>query len=486
MRCAALVVAVVALVAAASISGVDAVPMARLRVHQQQLSGRSSVQQQRRAGAPPRDTSAGVALVRDFDKSLNIAKDRQAAKEQLLSSDAFVFFRASPKLYHSDVSRHPLNVGKNAHAKAGMLRADGRAAPSVPTGNDIHAANFGTFRAITKSGGAGDGAFFGINDYDQATSTAEGVPLDVDLTRFATSMVLAARKIGATAAEQQALAGKVFDEYFEEATELIKDGPKPPFLTADNKGVNGKIKALIENAAKAKRKDFLDKYSKGTGARRTLLCDDPKEPDLKSVKDAAVLSGIPGMLPIHKSLSFTAKSVLQVCEKLNSGGSSFGLPRYWVLTANSDVTKEPFIFEVKQLLPPAVKPGTPADGTKLLAGQTQLMGGFVPNTVRYATATWDKKAYLIREVEPEKDSLKLDKASVADLQDLVQAAAKVLARAHTQGGEPARAREIADVWMPKPDRPAARTRLIAFATAYADQVAADHAAYKAAVASGKF
>ncbi len=392
--------------------------------------------------------------------------------EQLLASDPFLFFRATPGLYHADLATH------SGH-KARSLLNPSKVSPQMTIGGDIHMANFGTFRAPSEKE-----AVWGVNDYDQ-TGTGS---VDADLTRLATSLVLTARNNKLSSSDQKASVELLATKYFEEMRELASTGSakgSAPYLAADK--AKGKVKELVQKATERKRGKWLDKYTKldtkasGGGVRSFLTGSDP---------ELLVITDVTTTKSVTKVLTEKGFKVLQVIEKIGSGGSSNGLPRYWALIENpnskkNSADKNPYILEVKCLLPPGLLHGkSPADGKALLARQKQ-MGGLVNPLSSYVaggvTAS-DKRDYIIREIEPEKDSLKLETLSATDLSETVAQAAKVLARLHTLGGDKKLATSL-QKWAggSVSDVESATKRLREFALTYADQVAIDHAAYKAAV-----
>src|SRR5688500_6064949 len=71
----------------------------------QPAAGEAVAASVRRAPAEgKRDPAAAVTFVRGYDAALGLAGERLKSKEQLLASDPFVFFRATPALFHKDLA----------------------------------------------------------------------------------------------------------------------------------------------------------------------------------------------------------------------------------------------------------------------------------------------------------------------------------------------------------------------------------------------
>jgi hypothetical protein len=167
------------------------------------------------AGKPKRDL---LSFLTAYDARLGLAPERLKDKQALLASHPFLFYRATPALFHHDVQGTWADV--TAHHSASVL-VPTRASPRITIMADMHLGNFGSVRApngeavfgeacplrrfyrsrhlfvlclwaVTWHGVAWHGMACGgaaINDYDQAGAGRA----EVDLTRLAASVVLAAR-----------------------------------------------------------------------------------------------------------------------------------------------------------------------------------------------------------------------------------------------------------------------------------------------------
>jgi uncharacterized protein (DUF2252 family) len=165
--------------------------------------------------------------------------------------------------------------------------------------------------------------------------------------------------------------------------------------------------------------------------------------------------------------------VLDAARKLGSGGSSYGLDRFYALVAGAE--GQPVVLEMKQCLPAHAPDGVPvlagADPEGIARAQRELMGEMNPAT---GWTEWPGGKMLVRELEPEKSRVKLSgNASRKALTTLSEQAAEVLARAHAR--TPANAARLED-WV-NGHHDEIVDGLWTFARAYADQAEADFAAF---------
>ncbi|MFP2897461.1 DUF2252 family protein [Corallococcus sp. 4LFB] len=259
--------------------------------------------------------------------------------------------------------------------------------------------------------------------------------------------------------------------------ELLADGDANPGAFLDKKESSGAVKDLIGKARDTSAKELLSRYVKLDGAKGPhFLKSDTLKP-LDAERKAAVRTALASY---EKTLHGTEcvavpLKVLDLAERLDAGGSSYGLERDYVLVGAADPKAPPVLLELKELLASGVpSPPVPANGADVVKAQEELGGAVNPLT---GAVTMGGRAFLVREVEPEKD--KLDDAVLGKkkaLRSTFEQAGVVLARAH--GNTQARAARLED-WVGG-DTKGATKRLVAFARAYADQAEADWKALKAA------
>ena len=401
-----------------------------------------------------RDPAKAAAFVRDFDGRLGLAGNVLKARDAHMTESALAFFQANPALFHSDLSR------------AGLSDLGEGTPPQIPIDGDSHLANFGAFR------GADGHSRFGINDFDQG---GLGSP-ERDLARLAASTVLAARQAGLGKPEQTELVRELGKAYFAQIHDAAAHRGTPATLDAGS--ASGPVKDLLAKSEGNKRKELLGKLVDAPDATSPRF---KLGAELVAVSPADAKAITAGLADYGRARSKDAKAqlplqVLDLVKKEGSGGSSFGLPRYYALVKGQE-GKLPVVLEVKLCLPSPLD-GKPVDLSRSSAASVlksqQALGG-LQNPLT-GEARIGGKSFLVRELEPEKERLTPEKQSPKDLLSLSRQAAMALARSHCQGGRA----DALDAWAGGKSKGAVE-RLTSFATGYADQAEADYAFFKASL-----
>jgi uncharacterized protein (DUF2252 family) len=404
---------------------------------------------------PARTPGQAVAFIRDFNARLELPPERLKEKLAQMRVSPSTMFRAMPALFHEDL--------RGPYAQAARLTD--RQAPDITVVGDAHVGNLGTFR------GPDGKAVWGLNDFDQAGTASP----EVDLLRMATSAVLTAREAGLSPSEQQKAVEALAKHYFE-TLELLAGGDKNPGAYLTKKESSGPVKDVIEKARDASPKDLLSKYVKADAKGPRFLKTDTLRP-LDSERKEAVrgaLARYERTLDGSEGVAVPLK-VLDLAERLDAGGSSYGLERDYVLLGAANPKDPPVLLEMKELLASGVgSPPVPANAQDVLKAQQQLGGVLNPLA---GAVSMGGRSFLVREVEPEKDKLGTSAfEKKKDLRSSFEQAGVVLARAHGDTGAQARALEA---WVGG-DVKEATKRLVAFAKDYADQTEADFKAFKSA------
>lgn len=131
--------------------------------------------------------------------------------------------------------------------------------------------------------------------------------------------------------------------------------------------------------------------------------------------------------------------MLDCAHKTDSGGSTYGLNRFFVLLQGSEGV--PVILEIKQELPNGIETSSgdlsKADAQKIFQSMQAIGGSSNP---LLTVATLDGGAYLVREREREKGTIDLTSLDRDDWKDLAEQAGQAIARAH--GHQPGAAKAI--------------------------------------------
>lgn len=388
---------------------------------------------------PLRPATSAVRFVADFERGLHLSRESYALRAENMKASAVSFFRATPSLFFYDL-RHAYD--------APLL---GRPAPKVDIGGDTHLGNFGVIRGPRPE----RQAVWALNDFDQA---GKGSP-EADLERLATSAVLTARAKNYSPSEQRELVKKIAKAYVQG---VEKGGPG----YIDSKYAKGYVQDVLDRANTQTRHDLLREWTHDGKFRETADLKPLSASESASLKTAVEAYGatLGHDAPVKHPLQ-----VLDMARRLNAGGSTLGLDRFYVLVAGVD-GKRARILELKQFPPPAVDGSSPdlsqakpAEVVKLAAELTGFKSPLL------GSAQIDGKPMLVRELEPEKVRVDPRELSGKQLSDLAEQAAAMLARSHGHK------RELLQ-WLGD-DKKALEHNLADFAQRYANQVQADFKAY---------
>ncbi|GAA0733425.1 DUF2252 domain-containing protein [Dactylosporangium roseum] len=387
----------------------------------------------------------------------------------------------------------PIRVGRMISSPFAFLRGSAAVmaadlAPGPDTGlhghicGDAHAANFGLYASPERR------LVMDVNDFDE---TAVG-PWDWDLKRLTASLVSAGREAGLPDDECRTAARDCATAYRAAVAELagmpLLDAY---YLTTDHStlehfGIADLVDTFDRVRRKAKKntsRRVAEKFTQRLDHDAWRFTPDP--PILVPLDSAAAFPVIESLESYARTLDeeiralFGRYAVVDVAHRI-VGLGSVGYRSYVVLLhGNGD---EALVLQVKQARPSVLAPYLPAapdrhPGERLVRGQRWMQ---TVSDILLGWTTIDGRPYLVRQFRDMKGSIDPTTLLAGQLDDYARVVGVVLARAHAQSIDPrvlegycgAGADEFDDAFA-------------AFATAYADQTEADHAALVAAVRSGR-
>ena len=323
-----------------------------------------------------------------------------------------------------------------------------------PIVGDLHLENFGAFRAA-------DGAVvFDVNDFDE---TGLGTPA-LDLARLCTSFVLTDDKHGdARAVERIA---SLCDAWLAAVRSLdlrpvdAREAPPP-------------VRALLASADDASRGAWLEQRIAGAAGQRHFTPSEKYQPVADAALRAALVAGVrefgAGCRDRPAEVAEWPR-VLDVAVRV-AGTGSLGRFRWAVLIeGKSGKLGKERILELKEALPSSLSPQETGDPAQHVITQQRRLQAAPPAFLGVAHV--GSRACTVRELQPTEAKLDATKIKGADLDALAGACGMALGRLHRRVDHELPAR------LEGRDR-ALRRRMAAFALAYAERVADDHALLRA-------
>jgi uncharacterized protein (DUF2252 family) len=231
--------------------------------------------------------------------------------------DVLGFFRGSAGVFYHRMGREPLLH----QGPAGWLCGD------------LHAANFGTYKADNGL------VYFDLNDFDEACLG----PVLFDVLRLLVSVLLLAEHAGQTPATQRHCAQELLSHY----TTALATG-KAGYLERDT--ARGPIKQLLRQVATRSTRAQLHER---TRRHATRLRPGPGTPPLPKAERHALLAQLEKWCRAQPAHPFGR--VLDVSHHV-AGVGSLGMPRYLILAEHYQPDKRPVLLDLKAARPSALAP----------------------------------------------------------------------------------------------------------------------------------
>lgn len=275
---------------------------------------------------------------------------------------------------------------------------------------DAHVENFGAFQPD------GDRPVFDLNDFDE---TAIG-PMWLDTLRLATSVLLAARELGANGRRALDLASETLDTWAEHASARPRLPPPPR-----------EVSRLLDTVGRRTDADLLRgrvevHHSKARFVRGTryLTLSDGLARKVPAALDRYAAALPPARRPRDRHLE-----IQDVAWRV-AGTGSLGKVRIAVLARGKDA---PWIFDMKEQSEPAggARVTAPVRGAARVVMGARACIERVPRG--FGTTTLGAMSLLVRRLSPLEDRLDLSRVATADLDVLFRCLGAVLGAAHRRG-----------------------------------------------------
>ena len=261
-----------------------------------------------------------VNRVSSYHKQIGLDSKQTKKKFKKILKSPARFYQASPVLFYEDIFDNNYSISKNS--------------PYAIICADTHTGNFGIMP--DKKGNV----VWGPNDFDLSGKGK----VEWDLMRLGASIQLASERDHIDQEAVKPAINSLIRGYKTEADRISKNGNNLP-CTLTSKEVTNFIKRDMDNAEIITEQEFIaDKFEKQNGKlsykfnKKTIKLSPTHQNKIKKI-----------IVDIGKKKNIELEPVA-FCEKLGSGGSTYGLKRYRVFSYMPKEKKYVEI-EIKQILP---------------------------------------------------------------------------------------------------------------------------------------
>lgn len=361
--------------------------------------------------------------------------ERLALKYQTMAKTPLGFLRGTSHLFHDDWRVAPPVA----------------ATPRAWITGDLHLENFGSYKGDNRL------AYFDLNDFDEAVLA----PCALDLARFLTSALVAARGLDLKEREGLRLARRFIGSY----RAALADG-KARWI--ERQMAEGMVRALLDDARGLTRKRLLGLRTRLAGRRRQLkLGRRARSPSLRERERVTRLLG--RFAATQPDSGFYR--VLDVARRV-AGTASLGLERYAVLVEGRGGPDKLAILDLKQAIHPTVAGSAPAtwstEAERVVSVQrwAQAVSPALLHAVR-AGAT----SYVLRELQPTQNRLSIRQwnHSVDELERVMATMGQVVAWSHLRSSG-RRGAAVADQWVEFAGEKSWGPALVDYAVSYSRRV----------------
>jgi uncharacterized protein (DUF2252 family) len=384
------------------------------------------------------------------------------AKIARMAEGPFAFFRGSFHLYASDV----------LSGAGGILALLGSTGTEMDLIGDIHAENFGTFKAD-------DGRYhYDVNDFDETTTGR----FDFDVCRLATSHFLAARERNDPLPRAVTITLAGVTAYADALRRWLgKNKPADLDLTDRSRTGSPAIDQLLAAAVAAKRPAFIEKQTEMVGKKRLLrrsakyynLPEAQREQALRLVADVRARQGG------KQQDDFWA--VEDVCGRV-SGIGSMGRLRYAVLlVGKGSAAARNVLLEVKESMASAYDQARKRDKDAARTGRAERVidvqrqsQAASPRLLGFAVD--DGHSFQVRQLGASSKRLEAKDVRPGQFEGVARVQGELLARVHARAAARAIGPTNPLAELAEPETFA--SRVLAFALGYADQARRDWDQFK--------
>ena len=342
-------------------------------------------------------------------------------------------------------------------------------APSTWSCGDLHFENLGAYKGSTRV------PYFDLTDFDEGALA----PASCDVTRFATSILVAAQ-------DRKTDAGIPLARLFVDTYAEVLGGGKARWVERET--ATGPVRALLRTVRDRRRRTLLDERTKLKAGQRTIRVDGKKALPLGDGERDRVVAILARIARSHPRQHFF--DVIDAARRI-AGNGSLGVPRWVVLVQGRGSPDRNYLLDLKlaraSALAPyvdAAQPEWSCDAERVVSVQT-LMQAVPPAHLAWVRA--GARSFVLRELQPQEDRLDLEAPGLRRKHFVAIATtmAKAIGWAHLRSSGQ-RGSANADALIAWGRDPRWRPRVLDYAQSYAVRVDRDWREFRAALADGYF
>ncbi|HKA86014.1 MAG TPA: DUF2252 family protein [Haliangiales bacterium] len=343
-------------------------------------------------------------IARDRDRTQRFA-DTFARKVARMRPSPLAFLRGAAPLFYELLAARP-ELARCPDEEGWLI-------------GDLHIENFGAFVAEA-AGRQPAGPTFDLNDFDDAIIG----PLRLDVLRLSTSLLLAARELGANGGQALEMVRELIDSW---DAHLMKATAMPPLPRP--------VHALIEQVRTRSRTDLLDARTRVVRGRRRFVRG-PRYAALPTAVEKgleAAFGGYVESLPEELRPEPEQLEIVDAAYRI-AGTGSLGVLRVAVLVAGKGGPDGGWIFDLKEQGPPSGAAfGRVPDGPGATRVEAALRACLSRPPRLVGTTRLAGMSMLGRRLSPQDDKLDLGRIAGADLPPLARYLGALLGNAHRRG-----------------------------------------------------
>lgn len=336
--------------------------------------------------------------IEEFNKGLLPAK--VARKYELLTSNAFSFFRGTNHIFYEDL------------VKAALPES-----PVCWICGDLHLENYGSFKGDNRL------VYFDLNDFDESILA----PVIWDVVRLITSIFIAFDSLNITDEEARKAAGEFLKKY----SHVLSQG-KPRYVEA--KVATGIVKQFLTAVEERSEDALLNKRTRKIKGKLQLSNGKKKQLAIHAELKSKLIAAFKPWMKSNNAPPNNYK-VLDVRFRL-AGTGSLGVRRYVFLIQKISDKSKHMLIDMKEATSSslAIYDSIPQPGWKSEAERITTVQKIMQNIhpAQLSTLSFEGNSYVMQEMQPTKDRINFEQIedNFKDVCNVIEDMALIAASAH--------------------------------------------------------